>query len=377
MRRWLGAAFVVVIIAGCARVMAPPGGPRDLQPPRIIRTDPEQNSTASAHTGSRRPVRIFFDETISERSPREMVQVSPETGEIDVARKGKEIRVTIKGGWQPNRVYRVTVLPGIVDRFGNARPSAYDLVFSTGAPITPNVVGGIATDRITGRPSAGARVEAVSQQDSVVHTTVIDSAGFFAMRSLPPGAYRGRVYLDQNRNRILDFSEARAPLEFTVGATDTVPLELTLLAPDTTPARLVRATARDSLHVVLTFDDYMDPPAGTITLDVMAWLLPDSTLLNGGAVMTQREAARLGPPDTMRVTPPGQPAEDTTRGLPVNELVWIPPEPLRPSARYRVTVSGYRNLHGIDSGGGSVVFTTPAPPRPQPADSAQGPPQQQ
>ncbi len=348
-----------------------------MQPPRIIRTDPEQNSTATAHIGSRRPVRIFFDETISERSPREMVQVSPETGEIDVDRKGKEIRVTIAGGWQPNRVYRVTVLPGIVDRFSNARASAYDLVFSTGAPITPNVVGGVATDRITGRPVANARVEAMSQQDSAVHTTVTDSAGFFAMRSLPPGEYRGRVFVDQNRNRTLDFSEARAALDFTIGPTDTVPLELALLAPDTTPARLVRATARDSLHVVLTFDDYMDPPAGTIPLDIMAWLLPDSTMLNGGAVMTQRQAQALAPPDTTQPVLPARPAQDTARVLPVNELVWIPPEPLRAAARYRVTVSGYRNLHGIEGGGGSVLFTTPAPPRAQPADSAQGRPQQQ
>ena len=187
MRRWLVAAAVVAIIAGCARVMAPPGGPRDTEAPRIVETDPPQNAMATQHTGTRRPVRIIFHETISERSPRELVQVSPETGEVDVDRDGRELKVTIAGGWQPNRVYRVTVLPGIVDRMGNARPAAYDLVFSTGAPITPNVVGGVATDRITARPAANARVEAISRQDSTVHTTVTDSVGFFAMRSLPAG----------------------------------------------------------------------------------------------------------------------------------------------------------------------------------------------
>jgi hypothetical protein len=261
----------------------------------------------------------------------------------------------------------VTVLPGIVDRMGNARPAAYDLVFSTGAPITPNVVGGVATDRITGRPAEKARVEAVSRQDSTVHTTVTDSVGFFAMRSLPAGTYHARIYTDQNQNRTLDPAEARATVEFTMGANDTIPLEVSLLAPDTTAARLVRAEPRDSLQVRLVFDDYMDPPAGDVPLTVVSWLLPDSTMISGGRVLTERAFRALQPADTTGIRPPGlvMPS-DTARAVPVNELIWIPPTPLRPTTRYRVAVSGYRNLHGLTNGGGSVVFTTPARREPPP-----------
>src|SRR5690606_13186552 len=129
------------------------------------------------------------------------------------------------------------------------RPAAYDLVFSTGGTITPNVIGGIATDRITGRPVSGARVEAIARADSTVFASMTDSLGFYAIRSLPAGEYDLRVFTDQNRNRTLDGVEARATLTFTIAETDTLAHELSLLALDTTAARLVRASPRDSLQV--------------------------------------------------------------------------------------------------------------------------------
>ncbi len=362
---------VVLTYAGCARVMPPPGGERDEEPPRIVETDPVQNLMAMNFAGTDRPVRIVFHETLSERSPREMVQVSPETGEVHVDRDGKELIVTIEGGWQEGRVYRVTVLPGIVDRHGNARPAAHELVFSTGAAILPNALGGIATDRITGRPVANARVEARSQADSTTYTTVTDSSGFFALRSLPAGAYATLVYVDQNRNRANDVFEASASSDVNIGASDTLAIELAVLGRDTTPARLVRAEIRDSIQVRLNFDDYMEGTAPLTGIRVNAWLLPDSSAITGGSLMTPGtfQASRA---DTTRITSPRlpTPAQDTTRVLPTNELVWIPATPLRPGARYRFTVTGYRNLHGLPDGGGSVTATAPARVTPAPADTS-------
>jgi hypothetical protein len=348
--------------------MPPTGGERDTEPPRIVETDPAQNALASSHAGSNRQVRIVFHETLSERSPPELAMVSPETGDVDVDRDGNELRVRIEGGWKVNQVYRVTVLPGIVDRHGNARTIAYELIFSTGAPVLMNALGGIATDRITGRPVANARVEAIARADSVVHTTVSDSGGFFALRALPAGVYHMRVYVDQNRNRTLEPFETRASNEVTLGPSDTLAIQLSLLGTDTTPARLLRAEIRDSLQVRLTLDDYAERSA----LDGMrmfVWQLPDSTLIPGGTLMTpdQFDASR---PDSARVTtrlPVPSVATDTSRVLPINQLVWVPPAPLRANTRYRFQLNGYTNLHGIPNGGGSVTATVPIPMAPKPA----------
>ena len=363
---------VVVVLVACARVMSPTGGDPDRSAPRVVETQPEQNSTANQFAGSKQPVRIIFDETLSERSPREMVMVSPETGELDVDRDGNELRVSIEGGWQPNQVYRITVLPGLVDRFGNARTAAYELVFSTGGSIRQNAVGGIVTDRITGRAVANARVEVMSRADSIAYTTVTDSVGFYVVRSLPPGPYEARVYVDQNRNRKMDVTEAFAIQPITVAtANDTIAVELALLVRDTTPARLTRAEVRDSLQVRLFFDDYTDPAGGLPPMRLTAWLLPDSAMFTGGSIMTPRDFSALrARTDTAaaRVAAVAgvETAPDTMRVGPVNELVWVPAAKLRPSTRYRISITGFRNLHGIPNGGGSVVVTSPAPPRAAP-----------
>lgn len=368
-------ALCAIAMAGCARVMPPTGGDPDKEAPRVIESDPAQNAPATQHAGTTRPVRIIFHETLSERGPREMVLVSPETGEVDVDRDGNELRVTIDGGWQPGKIYRVTVLPGLLDRFGNARTTAYELVFSTGAAIPNNVLGGLVTDRITGRPVANARVEAISRADSTPYTTVTDTGGFYALRALPPGMYDTRVYVDQNRNRKLDRFEAMAQQNINVATgTDTLVHEFALLALDTTPARLLRADIRDSLQVRLGFDDYTDPAGGLPAMRLTAWQLPDSAMIAGGSIMTPRDFdARRARADTARVRAAAgvAGATDTTRVLPVNELVWVPAAPLRAGTRYRITLTGYRNLADIANGGGSVTATAPQPrlPTPKPRDT--------
>jgi hypothetical protein len=357
-----------IAAASCARVMAPTGGERDQEPPRVIETDPIQNLAAANFANTTRPVRIVFHETISERSPREMVQVSPETGEVHVDRDGNVLEVTIDGGWREGRVYRVTVLPGILDRHGNARTTPYELVFSTGAAMHPNALGGIATDRITGRPAVNARVEAWTEQDTAtVYTTVTDSSGFFGLRALPVGDYTALVYVDLNRNRKLEAAEARATGKVHLGTTDTVAVELALLASDTTPARLVRAEIRDSAQVHLIFDDYMDARAPLASIRVGAWLLPDSIFIGTAALLTPRAFQRVRGDTTVTTSPRLQQPTDTSSTVPINDLVWMPATPLRPGARYRFTVTGYSNLHGLTNGGGSVTAAAPLPPRPPPA----------
>ena len=115
---------VATLLGGCAQASSPPGGERDRLPPRIIGTMPDTNAIVQRVDG---PVIIRFDETLSERGPRadDMIAVSPQTGEVEVDRKGREIHVEIDGGWQPGRIYHVTVLSGLQDRHGNTRAQTY------------------------------------------------------------------------------------------------------------------------------------------------------------------------------------------------------------------------------------------------------------
>jgi hypothetical protein len=398
-------AVALLAVAACARAYPPPGGERDITPPRLVGTTPEPLAVVP---GFRDAVVFSFDERLSERSFSEaLVLVSPQDGALRVERAGREIRVRIDGGWQPDRVYRVVLLPGVRDLFGNIRAEQTEVIFSTGPAITPTAIAGIVLDRITGRPPQQGVVQAVRAGDSTAYQAVTDSAGFFSLRHLPLGEYVLQAYADMNRNRRRDPAEPvdSGRIAALQSDADTVAVVFHVLPPDTTPPRIVRAEAIDSLHVRVTFDDYFDPEQPLAGAAAEVHQLPDSTrvagarrLLHGPLFDREHAAARaqradtaaarpdtaarqLGvvPParaDTARPRPPAQapaaPAADRPL-LPAREIVVELDRPLVPGAAHFITVAGVVNISGL-TGGGTARFEAAAAAPPPPPPPVQPPP---
>jgi len=397
----LGAAVAAVLFA-CARPYPPPGGEEDRIPPRVVSITPEPMSVGVARNAR---VVIRFDERISERGLEGAVLVSPQTSAVRVDRGRSELRVSLRDGWEPDRIYHVVVQPVVRDLFGNTITEPLEVVFSTGPEIPLTAVAGLVTDRLTGKPAEGAWIAAVRDPDSVAYGSVSDRDGLFALRHLPPGAYRVRAFMDQNRDRVANFREVQDSAAIQLAEGDTVLIPLVLLAPDTTPANVIRAEARDSLHVRVHLDDHLDPAMGAAGITTALRLMPDSTPWPIERVMLPHEydelqsrlraaedsaradslarAARAegdsAAADTAaaardvvsraampRVPPtPQEAAEDSATGpLPSRELVIIPARPLRAAARFLVELGGIVNINGLRGGGGSAEFTVPRPPAP-------------
>ncbi len=377
---WL--ALTVVAIAACAHVMSPSGwtgGKADKTPPQLVSTSPQQLAVLPGWTG---PVVFRFDERLSEQGINDQTAIiSPDTGSrVVVKRHGSEIRVQPRDGWKPGRVYHVVLLPTIRDMFSNQRTAPVELVFSTGPPIPTTAVAGLVTDRITGKPMAGALVQAIHVPDSLTYTTASDTAGFFAVRYLPRGRYLVRAFDDRNKDRKPQFNEAHAESSTELApARDTSVLpDLALLPGDTTPARLMQVQPRDSVTLRLAFDDFIDPAKGAMPATAQLWRLPDSVLVpsSGPLFLKQLEALRPKPaPDTSAAARARAAADsvarlgaDSARALPVQEMFVSLLQPLTPRTRYRLTVHGITNIADVQGGGGSVTFETAAPPRTE-ADS--------
>ena len=250
---------------GCAREASPPGGPPDRLPPIVIASEPDTFSTVEPF---RSPVTFRFSERISERPSAgtldQAVVVSPTSGEVRVSHGREGLAVRVLGGFEAGHVYRLTVLPVIQDMFGNPLQAPYELFFSTGPEFTSNVVAGSVVDRLTGEPLPDVRVDAAVAGSDVVHTSVTDSTGIFAMRYLPAGEFVVSAYLDRNRNGAPDYSEPQGTRPASVAGNaeapdTTIVLDVALLPNDTTAAQVVRVTVDDSTSLNIAFDDYLDP----------------------------------------------------------------------------------------------------------------------
>lgn len=424
-RTWLLPALLLLPTVGCARMEAPPGGPPDNVPPVVSSTSPDTFAVVEPFDGE---VTFRFSERISERPTGgtldEAVVVSPETGAVGVDHGRQSLEVSIEGGFRPNLVYRVRVLPVVRDMFGNPLVEPFELVFSTGAEFRRGVVGGEVLDRISGQPVDGARVHAAhgdppgEERDSVLHVGRTDSDGIFTLRYLPPGPYSVTVFDDQNRNREADGLEPRAERDVRLeGEADTVVLSLEVLAPDTTPPRIVGAEAVDSTTIHLETDDVLDPaesldlvrvslsredggaPARDTLLHEYEWEARRQALEEAAAEADADEpaadtvdgaapdAADDPAPDPADDAPPGvdepQAPPDTVEspydpGDPPRaeqDLYLLLEEPLVPDVTYTVSVEGLENIAGATGGGGEAeVVYTPPPPDTAAADTADAAP---
>ena len=363
--------------SGCANQGTPPGGPEDRRPPVVVRTDPEPFAVVEDLS---RPIRFYFDERISEAvaagALRDAVTVSPRGGEVEVGHDSRALDVRVAGGLRAGVVYRVTLLAVVRDLFGNQMQDPFELVFSTGAEPTPTTVAGEVWDRITGQGVRDALVHAVGA-DSLVHVARTDAQGIFALRYLPAGPLVVTGFEDANRDGEVGAREVKGSVFTSVEPADTILVDVPVLPPDTTPAVLGRATALDSITVVLEFDDYLDPGAASsdiaVDLGREAGGAPAVSELfhehEYGAYVARvadslAAAAAGGPaalPDTAAAAPgPGTPADSTiAAGAPPDTAVVTPGQPAPAGAVGQR--GGPPPLPGArgQPQGGAVAATTP------------------
>lgn len=418
----LGGACLAGLVAACARIEAPPGGPPDTMAPVLAGVSPD---SLGSYPGFDRDVEFRFNEVVSEGGQpnfglgsgdlEKLVVLSPTT-EVPVVRWRRD-RITARPreGWRPNTVYRVELLAGVRDLRNNSMRSSAVVTFTTGTDLPTDTLVGRVVDWTTSRPARGALVEAILQPDSLVYRTVADSTGRFAFGPLPAGEYLVFGALDQNRNGRRDPRENFDSLRVAAGR-DSVG-ELWAFRRDSTGPRIQTASRTDSLSATLSFTGHLDPYQRVTPDSVRVRLLPDSTdvpvelLLpqvaldsilkaradSANAADTTRRAApdsvparpAAPPPDTGRRIPgvPRQvvgarpPERDTTDTGPLttrpplfDRLTLRVGTPWTPGGRYVIEVFGLRNAGGVAGDARTVLVIPPAPPRPPAPDSARGRP---
>ncbi len=400
--------------AGCARPQAPQGGAIPEVPLRAIETRPLHLSTVEPFEDA---VEIRFAEVLSERLTEgalaDAVVVSPQTGEVVVEGSGDRIEVSMEGGFQAGLLHRITVLPRLQDRYQNTMEVPFDLLFSTGPEFEPNLVAGIASDRLTFEPVEEFRVDAKVEGREEHLSAIADTAGIFSFPYLPSDAYTLVAYEDNNRDGEPGFAEIQDSVRVTVALGDTLVLaDFRLLEPDTTEAVLGDAEVVDSVAIRLTFDDYLDPEApldgveATITaaavaLDVSEVLhlaewesrepapeppAPEPSAPDSGAVepaelepdtvvVADTVPAAADPADPAAPDDPAVAPEEEGPPLPSRDLIIIISTPLVPEENYELEVAGVTNVNGLPDGGGVLELTGPVlpppppPPPPDPADA--------
>ena len=431
----LTALVALLGLAACANMGAPPGGPPRLIPPAVLMTSPDSGAVLATYTGD---AVIQFDEVIDEMAGggggggggggavgglAKQILLSPVAGDVSVSWHRSSIHVKPKEGWKPGRVYRLQLLPGIIDLHRNVLKHGKTIIFSTGPAIPTASLQGIALAWVEQRALPAGLIRAVLKPDTVAYLAMTDSTGRFRLDGVPPGQYVVYAVNDQNSNRRLDGREAYDSV--TVSLDTAAHVALWTFVHDTIGPRLRASDPIDSLSFRLNFSAplavtglpdtsrvHLFQLPDTVPVGVTAVLLPaanDSLVARLRAALdSARRAAdttHAAPPpaDTTIRKTPVKPARDTTarrpvapvahpgggpggpqavdsvvikllatRPVPTDRLVVRTAQPLQPGTKYFVRVSGATNMNGVSADAVGVI-TIPVPKK-QPADSAKAKP---
>ena len=116
----------------CANVIAPTGGPKDVTPPKVVKSMPANHS--ANFTGNK--FSITFDEYIKLDKITQQLLVSPPMAEIpDFRLKGKTLSIHFKEALKPNTTYSIFFGDAIQDITEGNPLHNYTYVFSTGSSV--------------------------------------------------------------------------------------------------------------------------------------------------------------------------------------------------------------------------------------------------
>lgn len=212
-----------VLLTGCAKIVMPTGGPKDVAPPAIAKESPPNGcNNFKGHT-----VKISFNEFISLNNTFENVLISPPLSKPPTYTvSNKTLIIKFNDTLQRNQTYNIGFANCIQDfTEGNPIPF-YNYAFSTGEAVDSFMLQGKIIDARTNSPVNGCFVFAYTQDvDSLPLTTKpqyitkTQSSGAFAIKNIQPGNYKLFALKDINNNLIYDLpNEEIAFFDHTVEA---------------------------------------------------------------------------------------------------------------------------------------------------------------
>lgn len=257
---WGMAAGALALLASCAKVGVPPGGPEDKTSPSVVASFPESNSVGVPR---RMTARLEFSESVNRASVEAALFLSPDPRQrLRYRWQGRILELVYLDSLDDDRTYVISVGSQAKDLRGNPAAETFTIAFSTGSQIDRGSIRGWIGDFET--PQAVAlwayRMDEETPPDPLTRASdygvQASGDGTFRFDYLKTGTYR--VFAVQDRNRDGLWTPPGEPIgipPWDVNVTDsTVPwLSFQLSRQDTVPARIRTArSVHDGLIAVRT-----------------------------------------------------------------------------------------------------------------------------
>ncbi|MCX5799786.1 MAG: Ig-like domain-containing protein [Candidatus Eisenbacteria bacterium] len=231
----------LVAVCSCARRGMPPGGPVDLEPPRIVSMKPD---SGEVNTRAVSEICMTFSEPMDKRTVRDAAVIRPGVRVAEAHWQKNTFCLLLTDSLTAARTYTVLLMSGGKDAHGNSIKAPYLWTFSTGDTLFGGSIRGKVLAK--GLPAPGIPVWAFDSVRCPAPDFAIDepdyvsqsgSDGTFELIGLPAGVYLLFGFKDKNTNRAYDVDvDFVSPAQFNAVITPEEPeftgVEIRMLDPN-------------------------------------------------------------------------------------------------------------------------------------------------
>ena len=190
---WFLMAIVGIVLAACASIGSPEGGPRDYTPPQMVKSTPAPGTV----NFKGQKVEITFDEFINLKDQMKKVVISPAPKTQPLIRTvGKKVTIEFRDELEENTTYVIDFSNAIEDNNEGNQLDGYTFAFSTGDEIDTLAVSGIVLRANDLEPMQHIIVGLHSNLDDTAFTHIplervsrTNDLGKFTLRNFKPGSY--------------------------------------------------------------------------------------------------------------------------------------------------------------------------------------------
>lgn len=196
------------IVYSCASMGTPSGGEYDLDPPKVISSNPKFNQL----NVTQNRVEIIFDELVQLEKPTEKVIITPPQKKLPIIKAvSNRITVILNDSLLPNTTYTIDFTDAVADYNEKNVLENFAISFSTGSHIDSLMVSGKILSADNLEPVSGIYVGLHSNHaDSAFQKIPFDrisrtnERGEFSIKGIAEGEYRVFALNDANRDYMYD-----------------------------------------------------------------------------------------------------------------------------------------------------------------------------
>ncbi len=264
---------IAFVISGCASQVAPTGGDKDVTPPEVIRSNPD-NLTIHFNAGK---INLSFNEYIQQGDFGSEIFFSPAVDENPLYRiHGRTLSISINGELKPQTTYSINFGNAIKDIAEGNILTNYQYVFSTGGYIDSLKIKGMVKGAADALPKENMIVMLYSDlSDSGIaksrpaYYTHSREDGTFEINHLKAGIYKLIALNDLDAN--LMFSQAGEDIGFadsSIDVNDTSGFYSLVLFKSFAPKqKVINTTSSQPGKVTIAFARHLEKPEVTLIGD--------------------------------------------------------------------------------------------------------------